>query len=260
MAWLSINYESTVLHMPVMLDVLMPQGHGNYKTLYLLHGAGGDHLAWLLKSRVADYVEGKNIAVVMPSGNNRCYVNNRYGKDYATFITNELITFCETCFSLSTKKEDRYIGGMSMGGYGAFYSSLLNPDIYTAAFSYSGLLDIKQRYEKPQGLDMFPVFGSPEEFEAGDYDLFKLIHKQSALFHENVDNATRFVVMCGEQDPRLSMSLDIYKILKLEGILAKLYKEPGKHHWDYWNLCIHRTIEMIEQDSQRNENWRSLWQ
>ena len=85
MAWISINFESKALGMPVMTNVLMPQGRGGYKTLYLLHGAGGDYASWLLKSRVADYAEGKNIAVVMPSGNNKCYVNNRYGKDYFTF-------------------------------------------------------------------------------------------------------------------------------------------------------------------------------
>ena len=90
MAWISINFESKALGMPVMTNVLMPQGRGGYKTLYLLHGAGGDYASWLLKSRVADYAEGKNIAVVMPSGNNKCYVNNRYGKDYFTFLTEEL--------------------------------------------------------------------------------------------------------------------------------------------------------------------------
>ena len=68
MSHLTINFKSKSLNMPVMLDVLMPQGHGGYKTLYLLHGAGGDHACWTLKTRIADYVEGKNIAVVMPSG------------------------------------------------------------------------------------------------------------------------------------------------------------------------------------------------
>ena len=65
MAWISINFESKALGMPVMTNVLMPQGRGGYKTLYLLHGAGGDYASWLLKSRVADYAEGKNIAVVI---------------------------------------------------------------------------------------------------------------------------------------------------------------------------------------------------
>lgn len=59
MSHLTINFKSKSLNMPVMLDVLMPQGHGGYKTLYLLHGAGGDHACWTLKTRIADYVEGK---------------------------------------------------------------------------------------------------------------------------------------------------------------------------------------------------------
>ena len=124
MAWINIDFKSETLNMPVMLDILIPQGHGGYKTLYLLHGAGGDHSSWLINSRVADYAEHKNIAIVMPSADNKCYVNNRHGKDYSDYITKELIDKCEAWFSLSQNKEDRYIAGMSMGGYGAFYSLL----------------------------------------------------------------------------------------------------------------------------------------
>ena len=63
MAWINIDFKSETLNMPVMLDILIPQGHGGYKTLYLLHGAGGDHSSWLINSRVADYAEHKNIAI-----------------------------------------------------------------------------------------------------------------------------------------------------------------------------------------------------
>jgi putative tributyrin esterase len=76
MAHLTINYRSSALNMPIMLDVLIPQGRGNYKVLYLLHGAGGDHSSWVLNTRIADYVNTTDIAVVMPSGNNRFYINN----------------------------------------------------------------------------------------------------------------------------------------------------------------------------------------
>ena len=41
MAWLTVNFKSKALGMPVVMDALIPQGHGNYKSLYLLHGAGG---------------------------------------------------------------------------------------------------------------------------------------------------------------------------------------------------------------------------
>ena len=175
MAWLNIDFKSEALNMPVMLDVLIPQGRGNYKTLYLLHGAGGDHSSWLIKSQIAEYVENKNIAVIMPSGENKCYVNNRHGKNYSDYITGELIQKCETWFPLSINKKDRYIAGMSMGGYGAFYSALEKEKLYNKAFSYSGLLNIIQRYDNPQGLDMYPVFGERQDLIDDEKDL-SLIH------------------------------------------------------------------------------------
>ncbi len=116
MAHLTINYKSSALNMPIMLDVLIPQGRGNYKVLYLLHGAGGDHSSWVLNTRIADYVNTTDIAVVMPSGNNRFYINNIHGKDYYTYAVKELITQCEQWFNISRDPKDRYIAGMSMGG------------------------------------------------------------------------------------------------------------------------------------------------
>jgi putative tributyrin esterase len=99
-----------------------------------LHGAGGDHSSWVLNTRIADYVNTTDIAVVMPSGNNRFYINNIHGKDYYTYAVKELITQCEQWFNISRDPKDRYIAGMSMGGYGAFYAALNNPSMYNTAF------------------------------------------------------------------------------------------------------------------------------
>ena len=60
---------------------------------------------------------------------------------------------CEQWFNISRDPKDRYIAGMSMGGYGAFYAALNNPSMYNTAFSYSGLLNILERYDNPQGID-----------------------------------------------------------------------------------------------------------
>lgn len=245
MAWLTINFESESLHMPVMLDVLIPQGHGGYRQLYLLHGAGGDHTSWVTKSRVADYAEGKNVAVIMPSGNNKCYVNNRYGKDYFTFLTEELPRKCETWFSLSEKRQDRYIAGMSMGGYGAVHAALKRPDLYAAAFSYSGLLDISERFEKPQGLDLYPVFGKKEEFSTAEDDLYWIIHNLAKEKKENVDNIPKIFITCGLQDKRIGMSREFYRAMKENGFTVSYAEEEGDHNWDYWDGCIRNTLEII---------------
>ena len=105
MALININYESKTLGMPVMINAIIPQGRGNYKTLYLLHGMGGDYTTWITKSRVADYVDNTDIAVIMISGDNKCYVDNVHGRKYFTFLTEELIEICTNWFGLSCDRK-----------------------------------------------------------------------------------------------------------------------------------------------------------
>lgn len=246
MAHLTINFRSKALGMPVMLDVLMPQGRGGYKTLYLLHGAGGDYTSWVLNTRIADYVNNRNIAVVMPSGKNRFYVNNEYGKNFYTYITEELVNQCEQWFDISRKAEDRYIAGMSMGGYGAVYAGLKKPSMYNTVFSYSGLLNILERYDKPQGIDMFPVFGTRQQLIDNNYDLYTLINQA-----ENVQ--TKYVIACGTQDPRIHMSRQLSEALTNGGI-PNVYRESlGAHDFAYWDYCIEQTVKYICGEE-------SLWQ
>ena len=242
MPHLTINFRSKALGMPVMLDVLMPQGRGGYKTLYLLHGAGGDHTSWVLNTRIADYVNNRNIAVVMPSGKNRFYVNNEYGKN----ITEELVNQCEQWFDISRKAEDRYIAGMSMGGYGAVYAGLKKPSMYNTVFSYSGLLNILERYDKPQGIDMFPVFGTRQQLIDNNYDLYTLINQA-----ENVQ--TKYVIACGTQDPRIHMSRQLSEALTNGGIPNVYRESPGAHDFAYWDYCIEQTVKYICGEE-------SLWQ
>lgn len=242
MAHMSVNCRSKVLGMPVMLDVLMPQRKGNYKVLYLLHGAGGDHTTWLYKSNVAEYMEKTDIAVIMPSGNNRFYVNNEHGKDYFTFITEELPAMCERVFNISKNPKDRFIAGMSMGGYGACYAALKCPGMYAGAFSYSGALDIGAMYERLAKKDMFAVFGTRQQLDAGDYDLKKLMNRYK---DENVDKSTKFFISCGLDDALLPYNRDCYEYMKQQGFSVEYEESAGGHDSEYWDKEIKRTIEII---------------
>ncbi|MBQ4282401.1 MAG: esterase family protein [Lachnospira sp.] len=243
MAHLSINCRSKVLGMPVMLDVLMPQRKGNYKVLYLLHGAGGDHTTWLYKSRIADYMEKTDIAVIMPSGNNRFYVNNEHGKKYFTYITEELPKMCEEIFNISCDAKDRFIAGMSMGGYGAFYAALKCPGMYAGAFSYSGALDIGAMYERLSKKDMFAVFGTRQQLDEGDYDLKKLVNKQGA---NDVDKFTEFNIACGEEDALLPYNREFYDYMKCAGYNVTYEESPGGHDSEYWDKQVEKTVERIK--------------
>lgn len=242
MAWLSADFESQALHMPVSVDILMPQGNGNFKTIYLLHGAGGDKSTWLLKTKIADYVEKMKVAVIMPSGNNSFYVNQRHGKNYMDYISRELPEICGNWFSLSENRNDRMIAGMSMGGYGAFVNAFNHPDVFGYAASFSGTLDILHRYDEPNGLDVKRVFGERSDLENSRKDLFYMA--------EQYGNDTEYLIMCGEQDERLNMSERLYAHMKANGFMAEFEHSEGDHDFSYWDQCIKRAVEWFMKESE----------
>ena len=109
-----------------------------------------------------------------------------------------------------------------MGGYGAFYAALKRPKQYNTAFSYSGLLNLIERF-----------------------DLYSLFNKKGTDDSKIVDNPTKFIIACGLQDPRLHMSKDFYKEAKEAGLNVSMYEQDGEHEWDYWDKCIEQTIKCI---------------
>ena len=244
MAWISINFESKALGMPVMTNVLMPQGRGGYKTLYLLHGAGGDYASWLLKSRVADYAEGKNIAVVMPSGNNKCYVNNRYGKDYFTFLTEELIEKCETWFDLSPKKEDRFIAGMSMGGYGAYKWGLTCPEKFAAIGGVAGSYHAEYRYQgKVNTVSTLceALYGDPPAITPEVHDVFTLLKNRK----EEGRDIPRLYTCCGTEDRRHQDSVDLKEFADQLGVPLLFEEGPGRHDDIFFDEYIQKILDWM---------------
>lgn len=244
MSFINISYESRTLDKTVNINALIPQGRGGYKTLYLLHGMGGDYETWITKSRLADYADNTNIAVIMISGDNKCFVDNVHGKRYFTFLTGEIIEACTNWFGLSDKRKDRYIAGMSMGGYGAVHAALERPDIYGKVFSYSGLLDIEKRYDNPQGIDVNHIFGGRERLSDNGFDICRCL-KEDKL-KTNVENYPKFYLRCGLQDKILEMSRKWSRLAVNAGLDVDYYEAAGSHDFTFWDKCIYETIEIIK--------------
>ena len=86
MALLHCNFMSRSLGRPVPIQVVLPtdkmagpQGQapqGPFKTLYLLHGIFGDETDWVCGTRLQSWAQDRNLAVVMPAGENSFYVDN----------------------------------------------------------------------------------------------------------------------------------------------------------------------------------------
>lgn len=156
MALLQVNYLSKALFRTVPLYVILPSdkidyrtfdyANGKtkkYKTLYLLHGLLGDCSDWVNGTRIRRWAEEKNLAVVMPSGDNAFYIDYPKTKNnYSDFIGRELVEVTRNMFPLSDKREDTYIAGLSMGGYGALRNGIVYSDTFSHVAGFSSAAHI----------------------------------------------------------------------------------------------------------------------
>lgn len=236
MAWISINFKSKVLNMPVEAELLAPQpGYKSlkqkkdYKVIILLHGANNDRTEWLIKSQIGDLVKELPVVVVMPSGKNSFYTNMANGYRYMDYISEELPQFIKKMFRVSEKKEDWLIAGESMGGYGALICGLNHTDVFGNIAQFSGALDAKKVIEYLPGIRLENVFGENGSMADEDrYNVYRLCHLVTKA------DRPRIFMNCGEQDILCGMNDAFYDEIKEEYdvIYTKGY---GEHNFLYWN-------------------------
>lgn len=248
-----VNFSSETLGLLCSMYVLLPQRKleemknkraPKYRTLYLLHGHSGDHTDWQRFTSIERYVEGLNIAVVIPEVHLSFYNDMVHGGKYWQFISEEVPAVVRDIFPLSSQRKDNFVAGLSMGGYGAFKLALTHPDRFAAAASLSGALDIwavvnprNPRNEKAWLAEMRTVFGDPSKVPGSKHDLMALAKK--------VDKGTvkpRLYQCCGTEDELIEDNIRFRNVLhKLPFDLT--YEEgPGDHNWDYWDKVIQRAL------------------
>lgn len=146
MAILHVEMRFETLKRTVPFNVILPveKFRGPYPTLYLLHGLTDNCSAWLTNTRIRMWAEKSGLAVVMPSGENSFYldvlVKDGCLGDFGEYIGRELVDMTREMFPLSRKREDTYLCGLSMGGYGACRNGLKYHDVFSKAAVLSGAL------------------------------------------------------------------------------------------------------------------------
>lgn len=264
MAILNTSLYSNALMRTVPVSVVLPSDKvdengkrmvkGPFKTLYLLHGIFGDNTDWLMGTRVARWATDHNLAVVMPSGENRFYIDHGQGVQYGKFIGEELVELTREMFPLSTKKEDTYIGGLSMGGWGALINGVRHPETFGGVAALSGAILVDEAIPDTNN-DQF-LLASKDFMEQctghtkgtvqdSEDDLFKQLIKNAAAHEEQ-----RFYIACGTEDALLPASEQVYQVLVELGFPAVLDLQPGGHEWDFWDLEIEKVIDWIEPETQ----------
>lgn len=257
MAYLKLHFHSDSLRRAVAVDVILPESSDtligmktgaekSYKTLWLLHGLSDDESIWMRRSSIERYASESGIAVVMPDGGRSWYTDMANGDKYLTFITKELPAACRGFFrGMSERREDNFIGGLSMGGYGAVKAALLCPESYGGCICLSGALDIVSFAGEDMLNEWRAIFGydlkSPEQLRDSEHDVYRLARENKAAGKP----FPKIYMWCGTDDYLLDNSVRFDKLLSELGV-AHIYKESdGNHGWKWWDLHIQDGISYL---------------
>ncbi|GAB3865643.1 alpha/beta hydrolase family protein [Hymenobacter segetis] len=248
----TLAIPSAAMHKTYRAAVVLPASYAknkkaNYPVLYLLHGAWGHFSDWLNKTpdkqllhRLADQY---NLIIVNPEGETfSFYLNSPVSPDsqFETYLTQEIIQKIDQTYRTVADRKGRVIAGLSMGGHGALYLSARHPDLYCAAGSMSGALDLTSLNRKLSPADAAqraklwtPILGSetdnPERFAANSViSLVDQMHR----------NALPLIFDCGVDDGLIDINRELHRRLVYSHIPHDYTERPGAHTWEYWQTAL----------------------
>lgn len=236
MALLQCQFYSAAMAMGTSVRVILPDtcDMADARVLYLLHGLSDDSSIWSRYTSIERYVRGKDIAVIMPEVQRSWYCDMKNGLRYFTYISQELPQLVHKYFGLSLERENNYIAGLSMGGFGAMKTALTYPERYAGVGSFSGAVDLEaivnvHRADTQRIQEAVAILG-PELAIGPENDLKALVKKADPL--------PKIYLSCGEEDFLYGINQEMHRYLEGLSISHGYDHRPGDHNWDFWDQSI----------------------
>ena len=262
MAHIQVTYMSQALWRTVPVQVILPADKATrtgellpprkFKTLYLLHGLHGSSMDWITRTRIIRWAEAQDLAVVMPSGDNSFYVDKPAAQNkYCEFIGKELVEITRRMFPLSDRREDTFIGGLSMGGFGAILAGLKYPETFGYIVGLSSALHIfEAAKDVPAKTSAYgqAIFGpgTMEEIAASDKNprvLLERLAKQAKA--DPSVKLPKIYMAIGESDFLLESNHLYKKLFEENGYDLTYVEAPGDHNWDFWDAFIYEAMQWL---------------
>lgn len=252
MALFECHFFSETLQLTSSMLVILPQRPlaaapaPLYQTLYLLHGLSDDHTIWQRRTSIERYVDvlAPSLAVVMPAVDRSFYTDMACGNRYWTFVSEELPALARSFFPLSPAREDNFVAGLSMGGYGAFKLALSCPQSFAAAASLSGALDAAEMVREPDPAwqaQMRATFGDLAQVAGSPNDLFFLAQQLAACGRPR----PALYQWCGTEDFLYQHNLNFKQAVEAAGLELTYREGPGDHQWLYWDQQIQQVLSWL---------------
>ncbi len=242
--YLRISFKSQMLGRGVGVHAFLPFHDGYedaqapYPTLYFLPGysANAEELATLLPLRrfSAEY----GVAVIIPDGENSFYTDHpERCALFSSYVGDELVRVTRRMLPcLSARREDTWIGGISMGGYGACTNGLRWHDTFSKIVMFSPAIDVTDLLSERDGSLPNQLFSA----WMGDEDSYResWMNPRYSLLkakEQGMDVPPMFLC-CGRQDALVyDMCSRFADFARKEGLPLTYLEGEGQHDIPFWD-------------------------
>ena len=226
------------MHKQIKCVIIKPENYNNkqlkFPVVYLLHGYGGSYNNCIKRvPELKKYANSYQVIIVCPDGGySSWYFDSPIDSTfkYETYISQELVTFIDKKYKTIADKNHRAITGLSMGGHGGLFLGLRNSDIFGAAGSISGGVDL---YESRNKFDVAKRIGDTISNAKlwNEWNILNLIEN-----HSNTN--IKIIIDCGVKDIFIVGNRTLHQKMLALKINHDYTERPGEHNWDYWRNSI----------------------
>lgn len=229
----TIEVYSKSMQKNIKAVIIVPDTYTSAKKLpvvYLLHGYSGNYLDWITKAPGFEKaVDQYNLIIVCPDGGfGSWYWNSPIDPKslYETFVSDELVKAIDAKYATIKDRKGRGITGLSMGGHGALYLAFKHQDVFGAAGSMSGGVDIRPF---PNNWGMAKQLGTYAE-QPDRWETNTVINMLNLL----TPNSLAIIIDCGTEDFFFKVNENLHQQLMYRNIPHDYISRPGVHNWPYW--------------------------
>lgn len=198
-----------------------------YPVLYLLHGMDGSNTDWCSGGAAREAVQAAvdagtipEMVVIMPEALNTSYVDGyQDGIKYETFFHSTLMPTLEEMYRVDSGRTNRFVAGLSMGGFGASYYAFKYPEKFAYCYCISGAVG-------GMGSDLTP-------------DIPSLV---AAAEGETLPGYTMDI---GTEDFLYSTNAAVHQTLMAMNFDHEYIERPGAHDWTFWKAALPKALDRI---------------
>lgn len=234
----TVSVYSNSMRKSVKCVVIKPgsyrQRSKRFPVVYLLHGYGGWYANWIINvPELKTYADTYQTLIVCPDGAAGSWyfdspVDSTYR--YETHISTELVSYIDKHFKTRAQKSQRAITGLSMGGHGALFLALRHAEVFGAAGSLSGGVDLAQSRNR---FEISKRIGDTIAY-AHNWRNFTVLN----LIESYANTPLKIIFDCGTRDMFIEGNRRLHHKMLLLNIPHEYTERPGDHNWDYWRTNI----------------------